>query len=83
MTAEKLEKKTTVGMEPQKRYGQTPPSLWARVAVRRALPALCCTQHALCIGMEPQKRCGQTPPSLWRCGARCLRCTLPEASASA
>ena len=34
MTAEKLEKKTTIGMEPQRRYGPAPASLWTKVAVR-------------------------------------------------
>ena len=40
MTAEKLEKQTTVGNEPQKRYGIPPPSLWTQVAVSQALGPL-------------------------------------------
>ena len=39
MTPEKLEKKTTIGLEPQKRCGPAPPSLWAKVAVSTLCPA--------------------------------------------
>ena len=38
MTPEKLDLKCSVGLEPQRRWGPSPPSMWGNVAV--CLPAL-------------------------------------------